>query len=114
MLINCFYCLSYASLFFTKIFTTVFPTVEVTATPPRQALGGSVTLLCSVTKANPMTISSYTWFRNGIMLTSGVVSTYIIASLTQDDFSATYTCSADNGIGSGNGSTTIEQGCESI
>ena len=70
-----------------------------------------MTLLCSVTRANPMTVS-YTWFRSGMMLTLEVLSTYNITSLTEDDFSATYTCRADNGIGSGGNSTSIEQGCE--
>ena len=92
----------------------VSPTIEVIVTPPRQALGGSVTLLCGVTRANPMTIFHYIWSRNGIILTSDDDSTYNITSITLDDFSATYTCRADNGIGSGEDSTTIEQGCESI
>ena len=94
-------------------FCTVAPTVEVTATPPRQALGGSVTLLCSVTRANPMTIS-YSWYQNGMMLTFEVASNLSISNLTQDEFGATYTCRADNGIGFGEDSTDVEQGCEFI
>ena len=87
------------------------PVVEASATPLRQFLGGSVTLLCSVISANP-TVSMYSWFRNSVLLSSGPDPSYDIAIVVQDDFSAVFLCDAYNGIGNGSSNITIEVGCK--
>jgi hypothetical protein len=89
----------------TLINSLAAPTVSVTADHTRVVLRGSVTLTCTVTRANPTTYS-YSWKFNEELLVGQVAPTLRLSSFTSEDV-GTYTCQVMNHAGPGMDSIDI-------
>ena len=87
------------------------PEVDVTADVIRVAVGGDVTLTCTVTRAIPM-IYIYKWTNvdTSITLLGETSDTLILSSITEEEI-ATYRCDVTNSAGTGSDTITIEQSC---
>ena len=89
------------------------PEVEVTASDLKVGLGGSITLSCNVTRANPGVTGVYIW-RNentGATLIAQLDNLQVTFS-TVNDF-GTYSCTVMNTAGEmGTGNLMITQGCK--
>ena len=83
----------------------------MTADVIRVAVGGDVTLTCTVTRANPM-IYAYTWTNvdTSITLLGETSATLTLSSITEEEI-ATYRCDVTNSAGMGSDTITIEQAC---
>ena len=75
----------------------VVPIVKVTANPTRVLLGDSVVLQCNVESRNPSKYS-YIWRNSDGVLSTGMNSTWFIASVNASDID-TYTCEVENSVG---------------
>ena len=89
---------------------TAVPVVEVVATPQaRIAVGQDVSLLCNITRANPMVIDTFTWSFNGSLQVTETSDTLTLINVTLTQF-GTYQCNATNVAGTGSGEIVIEEG----
>ena len=73
------------------------PVVKVTADPTSVLLGDSVVLECNVIRGNPSKYN-YTWRNSDGVLSTGINSTWFIASVNDSDID-TYTCEVENSVG---------------
>ena len=95
----------------------VIPEVTLVASQTRVALGNSVTLTCTVTRANPSTDYTYTWIFTGddgtpTSIDGETTDTLEISAVMESDY-GDYTCNVTNTAGTGESNTaTIEQGCK--
>ena len=89
------------------------PEVEVTASHLKVGLGGSTTLICSVTRTNPGIAGMYTWRNeNTGEILSEQSDTLMVTFSAINDF-GTYSCTVTNSAGEmGAGNVTITQGCK--
>ena len=86
------------------------PDVEVVATPQaRIAVGQNVSLLCNITRANPMVIDIFTWSFNGSLLVTETSNTLVLTDVNLTQF-GTYQCNATNIAGTGSEEIVIEEG----
>ena len=83
----------------------------MTADVIRVAVGGDVTLTCTVTRANPM-IYTYTWTNvdASITLLGETYATLTLSFITEEEI-ATYRCDVTNSAGTGSNTIIIEQAC---
>ena len=87
----------------------------MTADVIRVAVGGDVTLTCTVTRAIPM-IYTYTWTNvdtsndTSNTLLGETTATLILSSITEEEI-ATYRCDVNNSAGTGSDTIIIEQAC---
>ena len=92
---------------------SVAPEVEVTASDLKVGLGGSTTLLCNATRANPGITGVYIWRHENTGATLSEQSDNLVMTFsTVNDF-GTYSCTVMNSGGEmGTGNLTITQGCK--
>ena len=89
------------------------PEVELTASHLKVSLGGSTTLSCNVTRANPGITGVYIWRNENTGTTLSEQSDNLqVTFSTVNDFGI-YSCAVINTAGEvGRGNLTITQGCK--
>ena len=96
---------------------TVAPFVEVVASQTQVAIGGSVTLHCSVIRTNPEVIM-YTWIHENasiILQSNNTNNATITVTVTTRYHLGTIFCIATNAAGrTGNASLTLQLGSKHI
>ena len=83
--------------------TLVIPEVEVIASPPVVLIGGSTTLTCNVTRANPTDYTTFTWTHNNSSTDFPETSNTLTLSPVRESDLGVYHCRVTNSAGTGSG-----------
>ena len=108
MIVTCMYV-----LIINNTVMSVAPEVEVTASHLKIRLGGSTTLSCNVTRANPRITGAYIWRNENKGATLSEQSDDLLVTFSIVNDFGTYSCTVTNTAGEvGTGNVTITQGCK--